>query len=277
MKNRVLQQFTLATLMFLMLSCSSKSKYEAAFRVVKYEVILTERSVAKDTVTKELYDTFFKDEAFIKFFDTDSLSFLTSLGYYSKGTWSHDDEAGTFDINIGPLGSMTYQKQEEEGEGKGLDYLVLKSRNSKGLTVNLLLKKDDYFESDKTDLLSLPLNWWRIKPTKSESKAQIKRRVLAQIDYMISYFELISDKKYGSFQSKPLVCPFSLFANGIGLDPSGVQDYNQLFFDDTDAAFAYNLLKGGLNSISVYPADKESYTKGYANALKEIRKFIELS
>jgi hypothetical protein len=192
------------------------------------------------------------------------------------GKWSDDNSSSIFEMNINNIRKIIFAKKEEDGQNNELEYLVLKSQNSKGLIVNLLLKKDDYYESEKTDLMSLSSNWWRVKSLKKEPKQLIKNRIIAQIDYMIKYFELIDEKEYGSFQHKALTSPYKFYSNGIGLDPSELSEYNKIFNNYDDAATAYDLLDKGMKSISVYPADKESFTKGYSNALKEIRKFIEL-
>jgi hypothetical protein len=277
MKKLYFYNFILFASIFFIISCSSKSKYATSFKIVKYEAILTDRSTNTDSLAKQQYDMLFDNEAFIKFFDNDSLNLLNGLGKYSLGEWSHDNNTSIFEMNINNIRKIIFAKKEEEGDSDEFEYLVLKSQNSKGLTINLLLKKDDYYESKKTDLLSLSSNWWRVKPSKKESKELIKKRIIAQIDYMIKYFELIDDKQYGSFQHKPLTSPYKFYSNGIGLDPSELTEYNKIFNNYDDAATAYDLLDKGMKSISVYPADKESFTKGYSNALKEIKKFIELS
>lgn len=277
MKKLYFYNSILFILIFLIVSCSSKSKYATAFKIVKYEATLTERSTNTDSLAKQQYDMLFDNEAFIKFFDNDSLNLLNGLGKYSLGKWSNDNNTSIFEMNINNIRKIIFAKKEEEGDSNEFGYLVLKSQNSKGLIINLLLKKDGYYESEKTDLLSLSSNWWRIKSLKKESKELIKKRVIAQIDFMIKYFELIDDKEYGSFQYKQLTSPYKFYSNGLGLDPSELIEYNKIFNNYDDAATAYDLLDKGMKSISVYPSDKESFTKGYTNALKEIRKFIELS
>ncbi|MEA5257050.1 hypothetical protein VB264_04580 [Arcicella aquatica] len=278
MKTRLVYLTTNIILLLLFMGCSSKSKYEVAFKIVKHEVLLTESASNKDSLFKEQYDLLFEDETFIKFFDNDSLTLLNNHGLFAVGTWSNNPTTDSiFFMNINNIGKISFLKQDEEGEGGEFEYLVLKSKSAKGLIVNLLLKKDYYYESKKTDLLSVSSNWWRVKPTKKETKDQIKKRVIAQIDFMLKYFELIDDKQYTTFKTTPLICPYSLYSTGMDINPSELTEYNKLFYDYDDAATAYELLDKGLKSISVYPADSETFTKGYSNALKEIRKFIELS
>jgi hypothetical protein len=262
--------------LFLLQGCSTESDYKQAFKIVKSEAILKPGATKKDSLRKIQLDAFFSKEAFINFCENDSLSVLNAEGMFALGKWKGNANIADFEINLNEIGPISFLKNEEKDENDKFEYLVLKSEKEKGLDINLLLKKDAYFKSSKVDLLKIPLNWWRIKPTKKENKAQIKKRVLAQIDYMINYFELISDNNYRSFQTQVIVCPYKLFANGIGIDPSLLSEYNKIFYDYNDAEIAYQMLLNGLNSVSVYPADKESYTKGYFNVLKKIRKTIEL-
>ncbi len=218
----------------------------------------------------------FNSNAFITFYEKDSLTILNEIGKYGIGQWS-EGEADRFKLIIKDIGEFKFVKSEENNDGGDFEYLVLKSNNKNGLSINILLKKDDYYVSKNVDLLSYSANKWRLKPAKRESKEEIKKRVLSQLDYMIHYFEFSNEKQYRTFQVNHFASPFKFFANGLGLRPYyDALEYSDLFYDLNDAAQANTMLENGLNSISVYPSDPESYTKGYQNALKQIRKFVEL-
>ena len=171
---------------------------------------------------------------------------------------------------------VKFNVEEQKNEKGEVDFLKLTGNANDKYSVILLIKKDNYYEPENSDLMSFKNNWWRVKPASHESKAKIKARVLGQIDFNVAYFQLIEDNNYRSFMVSHLKSPFKFYSNGIGFETLPMERNATIFYDETDAKTGYEYYLNGMKSISKYPADPKSYTQGYINALKEIRRFVEL-
>jgi hypothetical protein len=262
----------LAFTAFTFISCKSKNEYQTGFKVASFEA----KFPSDTTHAFEQQCSKYFNEGWMKFYEGDTVTALSRMGNFTFGTWKENEDAKKITLELKELGKFELNKEIQLGENDELEYLILKGKNAKGAELKLLLKKDDYFEFETKDLLSFAWNKWRVKPTKKESKEQIKSRVLAQIDYMNGYFTLLDEREYTSFFESHLTSPYKFYSNGISLDPSYLTEYNNIFYDYNDAAEAYNYLKGGLNSVVKYPSDNKTYNEGYVKALKEIRQFIVL-
>lgn len=274
--NKIYLKVTICFLVIVIFNgCKTKNDYLNAFKIGKYEIGGNKDSTQTMVFTQRCR-TFF-DESYIKFYTPDTLTILSKNGDFALGKWKEDKENNTITIETPEIGKLKFRKEEEENDDK-LEYLVLTGKNVNDIDVKLILKIDPYFESKTRDLVTFSSNWWRIKPMQHETKEQIKKRVIAQIDYMINYFELLDENKYTSYFESHLISPYKFYANGIELTPlSNNLQYSSLFFDDKDAAIAYELLKGGINSIVKYERDSERYTSGYIKALNEIKRFIKVA
>lgn len=270
---------TISTLLVLicctiLAGCKSKDDIRTDFKITTLEVKENVDTTLGQSLETKLNK--YLSDGYIKFQDNDTVTVFSRTGSFLFGQWSQDDKTDMITLDIKELGPISFKKEIQLDEKDNLEFLILKGKNAKGAEVKLLLKKDDHFEYNSNDLLSLDRNRWRIKPLKKESKEQIKIRTLAQIDYMISYFELVVGRDLSYFNRNILVSPYAFYQDGIGIEPSELSEYNQIFYDDNDAAEALDLLRKGIRSISRYPTSKDSYTEGYLNVLKEIRKYIAL-
>jgi len=269
---------TLTVLLFIfctiLAGCKSKNDIRTNFKIttleVKEKVDITLGQSLETKLNKYLTD------GFIKFQDNDTVTVFSSTGKFLFGQWSQDDNTDMVVLDIKDLGTIRFKKEIQLDENDNLEFLILKGKHAKGAEVKLLLKRDDHFEYNSYDLLSFDRNRWRIKPSKKESKEQIKIRTLAQIDFMISYFEMVVGRDLPYFDRSILVSPYAFYQNGIGIEPSELSEYSQIFYDDNDAAEAVELLRKGIRSVSRYPTSKHSYSEGHMNVLKEIRKYIAL-
>jgi hypothetical protein len=137
--------------------------------------------------------------------------------------------------------------------------------------------RSDLYRSESFDLLRPGNNAWRVKPSGKENKIQIQKRVGQHVDFLLGYFTMIEEKSQDYFDTSVLQTPFEFYSNGMAL-PSNfdVDDvWASNFYDEEDAAEGARLLTRGLTSIEVYPSDSKSYSKGYYNALKLVKEFVE--
>ena len=272
------QIFFYLTIALFAFGCDSGNNQASIYKVTKFEIdeslyAQTKDSTASQTL-KALCEGYFA-ETFIKFYEKDTITLLAKNGNYCFGKYSKPNkESLNFDLKN--FGSFKFNVREEEDNKGNLEYLVLTGVNEANITIKVLLKKDDYYESEKTDLLGVAENQWRFRSNKSETNAQIKQRVLSQLEYMKAYFEFVNEKKYTSFSVLQLYSPFRFYSNGMGIDGLSSAEYGKIFYDQADLDKALKIVGDGLNSISKYPSDPENFTKGYKNAIEEVIRFVKL-
>ncbi|NBA88680.1 hypothetical protein GVN16_23100 [Emticicia sp. CRIBPO] len=269
--------FVLALVYLSLASCNGIPKTVTTFKIVRIEVngvditsdINSALSTDFDHSNKSLLS-----ESHIKFNDNDTVTVLSPNGIFSYGKYQFKTK-DLLILNLNGLGDLFLditRKQNDRGE---FEQLTLTGFPDKKHEMKLFLVIDDYYKSGKRDLLSLEENKWRLRPKNRENQEQIKKRVIGQLDYMIGYFSLIDEKKYSSFTLSHLNSPFSFYNNGIGINPYPSDRYDRIFFDTNDADKAVKMLSAGVKSIRKYPSDPKSFTKGYKNALEEIKRYVK--
>jgi hypothetical protein len=268
----------IAGVITLLISCSKSEPSSTTYKITKSEIDISSPNLVDSldaVIFKEKCKIYFTN-AFVKLYAKDTITVLTEMGDFTFGKFTSEKKE-KLDFNLFDLGEFQFSTREEADEQGDPEYLVLTGSANGKYSVKLLLKKDESFEYEKKDLMSVSSNNWRIKPQKSETDSEIKNRVMAQLDYMIDYFTFINDEGHSSFMVGHLRSPFKFYSNGIGIKEITLADFNKNFYDENDSQKALGLLISGLNSISVYPADEKSFTKGYSNALKEILRFLKVS
>ncbi len=262
-------------MLFTLGSCSKKDKFTRPFKVISHKSLLLLPSAEIDRSRKTKFADMFDDEAYIRFYENGQYTSLNRKGGYHRGQWQLiDGDSLVVQMDIENVGKVLFNVKEEKDEETGGKYLSLKSQDLGQIEVSLVLKEDDFYQNADVDLLSTTMNWWRERPDKAENQEQIKKRVLAQLEYMIQYFKMVDDKNLDSFYVTHLQSSIEFYSNGISLnDDLQMMDY---YHDEEAALKAQQYLKDGFNSLSKYPTDSQSFTKGYYKALKEISKAISL-
>ncbi len=261
----------------LFFSCSSHPSKVSTFRIEEAILETTElRSSLSDSTEYRHLLSFLKD-AHVKFGSDDTVSILAPNGNFSFGKYTSSGKQ-ILDFSLNGIGAFALGvKQGLDQDGK-LSHLMLTGLVNGKYKVKMMLQKDDYYNSYKYDLLSLKANRWRIKPESHESKENIRKRMMEQLAYMITYFSHIEDEKFTSFRVSHLRAPFRFYSNGIGIDDFSTSEYSKIFYDNKDAGEAILLLSQGLKSISgAYPSDPKRFTKGYLNALNKIRDYLKFT
>ncbi|HTF81129.1 MAG TPA: hypothetical protein VL947_05375 [Cytophagales bacterium] len=276
MKSKALSIFLWLIVLITLSSCSKKDKITKAFKVISHKVQLKSKAASKERAQRNALINMFDDEAFISFYEDGHYTSLNKKGNYYTGEWQLD-EAGPvlLKVHMENIGVVTFEVREDIDPDHGTRYLSLNGTSSGHLKVDMVLKEDGFYQNKGVDMLSVEMNWWRTPPDKKEGEAQIKKRMLAQLEFMIQYFKMIGDKELDSFYVTHLQSPILFYSNGLELDPDDAT-LERTYYDPEDAMIAREYLTKGIKSMSTYPADAKSYTKGYYNALKEISKAIAL-
>ena len=96
------------------------------------------------------------------------------------------------------------------------------------------------------DLFSDDRNEWRKKPVQRETKAEIKKRLSAMLEYYADYFKLVT-RNASYFSPSRVHLPFKYYQHAIGLrDLTERSAFHSFFFDSTQAREAYRLLEQGI-------------------------------
>ncbi len=139
----------------------------------------------------------------------------------------------------------------------------------------VLLKEDPHFEYKQKDLMAPGLNSWRKRPLHAETDAEIRKRLIAHIDYLIAYFEMTTDNGQGFFEQWHLETPIRFYSNGIATPAKGQpKTWLGWFYNDVDAARAAEIIGDAMHSINKYPANTSTFTEAYIIALKEMKEYL---
>lgn len=269
----------LLLIVFIALLASCDSKKDDYYHVVEYSIENTKtKQIANDTImdaVKTSFDKIFKD-AYLALYKSDSISILSGAGNFAFGTYKNTDNK-QLDIKIKDVGLLELNASQEKGEDILSKIILLEGKFNDIYRVKILIKDDKTFYSKTKDLLTYSENKWRVKSADSLTSTQVKQKVINQIDYMIKYFELIEEQELGSFQVQHFNSPLKFYSNGIGLKRYETETFKNLFISESEMMQALDYYGLSIKSMTAYPADKDSYTKGYSNALKEMKQYLKLS
>lgn len=191
---------------------------------------------------------------------------------YRTGKWKEYGAGIELSLN-----RMDFTKKLEVNE-LSRNWLVLKftGDDSQFNGTKLKCQTSRYFSNKSYDMLDPANNMWRQKPRQKESPEELEARVLDHVQYLIAYFKLVEDKKQTFFETTPLQTPIRFHSNGISL-PADFENDNawlSCFYNEADAAAGVKILVSSLRSISDYPSDPKSYTKGYHYALVMMAEYL---
>jgi hypothetical protein len=132
------------------------------------------------------------------------------------------------------------------------------------------------FEYSNIDLLSYPINAWRIRPTHKENQDEILKRVKGNVDYSIAYYKMIEDDNRSSFMPMYLQTVFKFYQNGMSVvsEENMKEGWESCFYDHQDAEKGRKMLADAIQSMGQYP-DAKNFTEGYLKALKQMREFLD--
>jgi hypothetical protein len=155
-------------------------------------------------------------------------------------------------------------------------FVVLENKDESN--ISLFFTENHRYEFEDIDLLDPKRNAWRIKPTRPESDAIIKKKCLDMVTYIIDYFEIINKKEqgYNYYETPIFQSPFTFYNGGIGLARSEnlPTEWEKTFYNHDDAVKAHGLLSGPFNDQE-FPSGMETYAEGYIKFLKGVKINLE--
>lgn len=117
-------------------------------------------------------------------------------------------------------------------------------------------KKEDYNDvsHSKYNFTTVELNKWRIKNKSKQTKEKIRSKIENALEFSIAFLEYheSENKVATTFYLEPL--PLKFYGNGIVLKHHYKnKKWNDLFYDDEDAAIAYDMINKSFNSVASIP------------------------
>lgn len=117
--------------------------------------------------------------------------------------------------------------------------------NGGKISLKFIEKFSNYFKYSNTDIADNPYHFkhqkWRIKPEISESKSQVKKRVLDYLVFSKLKFEWGLDKGIG-FIEQDNVSPISFASNGIWLSDKTLDEWKPIFGTNENWTLANKIL-----------------------------------
>lgn len=210
-------------------------------------------------------------DCFLRFYADSSVAVWQKRQGYSLHRWVYSEEQESYRLINPETGTeLHFRVADREGSSIKLAQLTEEQRET-GLY--LMLSMTQVYEDAQTDLLHPDQNAWRFPPKRPENPAEIKKRALAMLDYVIDYFELVERRRQAIVETSILQSPFRFYNHGIGLTsekglpPNWVATY----FNQHQAAEAYRMLVKAFYRSGAYPKGVKRHTAAYLKVLYEVR------
>lgn len=120
-----------------------------------------------------------------------------------------------------------------------------------------LQKTDSDADQDNDDVWSLADNKWRVKPARSENFEEVKKRVMASVQFAIKYINTYTGDD--GFLLTPIVSPLIINGNGIEMEYFKYVDksWKEIFYDDSEALMGYRIVETSLGMMQNYTGSKK--------------------
>jgi len=261
-----------AGLLFLVIALVScrNQKHDAVkspHKIIKFEL------AGAAEVETNIWNKYLKD-AYINFYK-DKVGILTDSGKYITGVCKYQEAGGLWNIKVDSLEGMmlTISRYEQKA---GIERTVMEGNTLSGKGIKAVMEYDSYYEYEHIDQLSPAANKWRAIPVARQSEGEIKNRVTGQLHYIRDYFRMLHDRKDGYFNGKHLNAPFDFYSNGLGLKgPEYRKEWNNMFFDTTDARRGFEMLEDALNHVRTKLIVEETPSGIYNNVIDQMLHYIE--
>jgi hypothetical protein len=262
------------TLVVLGMACQPEDPLLATWKIVRVSYtpsgMATPEALRQGMQWEEI-SAGFRNSTFA-LYENNYSAFFSTRTPFRQGRWAVKD-----DVLILILGESArpYQFLISDQNEQNL-ILTLMDDNLIDGTLTLHCQKSDQYIHDGVDLLAPEQNSWRKKAEKKETKEEIKARVVAHLDYLITYFEGIEEKKQTYFETGLVSSPFRFYAHGLGLnrDSRYARQWQASFHDEADAAVAFELLKNSLQSVKKFPR-ATTFTQEYLLAFQQMRRYFD--
>ncbi len=205
-------------------------------------------------------------------YENNQSAFFSTRTPFRQGSWSVNGDRLL--LSLGENASL-YTFEIFELRDNSLILVLLDDDMTDGELTLLCTKSEQYIQNG-VDLLAPEQNTWREKAAKKESKEEIQARVVAHLDYLITYFEGIEEKKQTYFETGLMSSPFRFYAHGLGLsrDSPYARQWQASFYDEADARVAFDLLKASLQSVNKFPRAR-TFTQEYLLAFQQMRRYFD--
>ncbi|MCW3126161.1 MAG: hypothetical protein JWO03_1819, partial [Bacteroidetes bacterium] len=103
--------------------------------------------------------------------------------------------------------------------------------------IMLMFEYDPHFESDGADLISNEHNEWRMRPSRRESRAEIRTRVKKHVDFLVDYYLMAEKKSRTYFEPMYMQTAVRFCRDGVGVESEAhlTQPWINCFYDRDDA------------------------------------------
>lgn len=249
MKTRSLVFCFLACLLF---SCSDERRLTRKWTLDGSSTTEGLADLLEAMQGREVYASMLSHYDFFLRFYPDHTYTMGSKTHFMHGTWAVEERA----LTLNPESNTDTENRPVHFRVAALTadevVLVLNSANAAppgevvapdAPAVVFKGKGDSYDFSENDDFYSLPLNQWRLKPTRRQTEAELKTRLLNHLDYLTAWLTVAIEREAGEMDLSNLNSPIVFSVSGVGLRYfDDHADFNATFFDETDAHTAHDLL-----------------------------------
>ncbi len=198
-------------------------------------------------------------------------AFFSTETPYRQGTWSQSGDRLT--LQIGKKAQFSFHIIEQN------DQMLILTLADVGPTegeLTLVCQPSKQYIYGDVDLLAPEHNDWRLKPNAKQTDAEIRKRAVTHLDYLIKYFDCVKKNKQTYFETGLVTSPFVFYAHGLGLSKGSpsAKRWQAYFYDRRDADKAFEYLKKSIKKLDKYPK-ASTFTEEYLLAFKKMRTYFD--
>ncbi|WP_373512044.1 lipocalin family protein [Persicitalea sp.] len=256
-----------------MMQCGKSDPLVATWKIIKINYqpspLATPEAFLRDEQIKAMQSGF-QNSTFALYEGQRSAFFSTEMPY-RQGTWSID--GNRLSLQIGGRTTFPFDIVEQN---ENTLILVLAEVGATDGELTLTCQRSEQYIYGEVDLLAPEQNEWRVKPKQRQTETQIRQRAIAQLDYLIHYFECVKKNKQTYFETGLVGSPFIFYAHGLGLskESPSAKRWQRYFYDRQDANRAFDYLKKSIKTLDKYPK-ADTFTEEYLLAFKKMRTYFD--
>lgn len=210
----------------------------------------------------------------LKLIDFDAEGHFTEVDslFKTKGKWILSNE-NELQLQEAGKGFNPFTTTVDGLENDTLRLTQLLPLEKEKIKVTWYLKKVEEDTLTKK-LVAEETNQWRKKPARAETEAEIRKRLKSVLMYYSNYLKLVSQES-SYFLIPRLHLPFRYFQHAIGMKEQMPAGFVNLFYNESDALKAYEILSQTVQKLSGQFEWAENFVVEYSLFFKKITYYVE--
>lgn len=263
----IIKGYLLSGILFLLLGCSSNSNQnqnaENPFDCEWYPVADSKLSSKENKL----------DVYVLRYYANNKYVLCADL-QFETGTWQHDEQLNAVILKPDSKYNSSktlYVRDVKTPEGKTV-FSIFDENPSEAEPAEII-EVQAVANKGVKDPYSSAFHEWRNKPDATESKEQIKKRVLQYLNFLEAFYEHAIENKLENPGGTWYAQPVKFFNNKVSMAYADeLVDWYNCFYNDEQGIEGYKLLSGALMKVKIEGADDNSRN---LNCVRQMIAFVQ--